>query len=84
MTDTTCTTRLGWAVGDTIVGKLVDCDQPRGHLPPHSGAWKPTFGIYSIRLTWTDLDQRSFRGDWRPCVHRGCLLPSGHVGAHRP
>lgn len=79
----TCTTRLGWKVGEPL-GRLIDCDKPRGHLPPHSGIWEPELlpDLLPVRVTWSDLDQRSFHGDWQRCVHQGCPLPLGHLGGH--
>jgi hypothetical protein len=59
----------------------VECRFTHPHPGLHEGVLRDYAYTGSMTvISWMASDRRSFRGEFHPCVHDGCLLPLLHHG----
>jgi hypothetical protein len=77
----TCDTKIRPFPNDTEIS----CDLEPGHDGSHHGVIRDyAYPGSATEMSWENSDRRTYHGDWPGrCEHyAGCVLPSGHRGAH--
>lgn len=73
-----CDARMRPFTDDTTVDCEVDGDHAK-----HRGIVRDyAYPGSATAIEWMEDDRRTFRGDWVPCPHAGCILPALHRGNH--